>query len=394
MTVDLTTLFFVDVFLLGFGGVLLLFAFLQNRRRAALAWWGAAFLVFAPATALFGLRGSLPIVWTIVICNATYALAYGLLWTGARVFEGRRPAWLMMTGGAIVWLIACQIPEFLASLSLRIALASIIVVVYCTLFIVELWRGRDEGLISRWPIMAMLAIHVLFFLFRIPTVNTMPFPVGAQEPGPLASLVMVLGPMVYAFALAFLLMALTKERAELEQQRAADIDALTGIANRRGFSKRAARVLARLETDKAPIGLLLFDLDNFKSVNDRFGHRSGDQVLMLFARTLQIALRPLDLVGRLGDEEFVALLPGVSPETMTEIAERVRDSFASVARDVDGQKIEATVSVGTASAVQAGYDFDTLYAVADAALYRAKQNGRNRIELGRPALVMVPQARS
>ena len=390
MTLDLATLFFVDVLLLGLGGVLLLFAWLQNRRTTALAWWGAAFLVFAPATALFSLRGTLPDVWTIVICNAGYALGYGLLWTGARVFENRRPALLLMATGAIAWLLACQFPYFLQSLPLRIALASLIVVVYCLLFVSELWRGRTEGLISRWPIMAMVGLHCLFFLIRIPAITTMPFPVGAQAPATFAALIVVLGPIFYAFALPFLLMALTKERAELEQERAADIDALTGIANRRGFTKRASRVLARLEADEAPIGLLLFDLDNFKTINDRFGHRGGDQVLILFAKTLQISLRPLDLVGRFGGEEFVALMPGVAPDTMIEIAERVRDSFAAVAREVDNQKIEATVSVGTASAVQAGYDFDTLYAVADAALYRAKQKGRNRIELGRPALVMVP----
>jgi diguanylate cyclase (GGDEF)-like protein len=392
VTLDLATLFFVTVVILGLGGVLLLFAWLQNRSTTALAWWGGAFLLFAPATALFGLRGHISEFWSIVVCNMVYSLAYGLLWTGARVFEGRRPALFGMAAGAAVWLLASQFSFFMQSLPLRIVLASTIVLTYCLLFVRELWQGRNEGLMSRWPVMAMVGLHGLFFLVRVPAVTSLPFPVGANSPDTLAALAMVFGPLFYAFALVFLLMALTKERAELYQRRAANIDPLTGIANRRGFTELAARVIVRSNTDKAPLALLLFDLDNFKGINDRFGHRAGDRVLVLFANTVQQALRPLDLVGRIGGEEFVALLPGVTPDTMMDIAERVRDSFADAAREVDGQRISATVSIGTASATQAGYDFDILYAVADAALYRAKQKGRNRIEAGRPSLTMLPQA--
>jgi diguanylate cyclase (GGDEF)-like protein len=87
-------------------------------------------------------------------------------------------------------------------------------------------------------------------------------------------------------------------------------------------------------------------------------------------------------VGRIGGEEFVALLPGVSTETALDVAERVRRNFAEAARNVGGQPIGATVSAGTACALQCGYDLDALYTVADAALYRAKQNGRNRVEAG------------
>lgn len=390
MTLDLATLFFVTVFMLGLGGVLLLFAWLQNRSTTALAWWGAAFLFFAPATALFGLRGNLPEFWSIVVCNAVYSLAYGLLWTGARVFEGRRPALIWMAAGAAIWVVVSQFSFFMQSLPLRIVIASTIVLTYCLLFVWELWRGRREGLMSRWPVMAMVGLHGLFFLVRIPAVTSMPFPIGANSPASLAALLMVFGPLFYAFALVFLLMALTKERAELYQRRAANIDPLTGIANRRGFTEIAGRVIARSKADNAPLALLLFDLDNFKGINDRFGHRAGDRVLVVFADAIQQALRPLDLVGRLGGEEFVALLPGVTPDIMMDIAERVRDSFAAAAGELDGQRISATVSVGTASATQAGYEFDTLYAVADAALYRAKQKGRNRIEPGRPSLTMLP----
>jgi diguanylate cyclase (GGDEF)-like protein len=195
---------------------------------------------------------------------------------------------------------------------------------------------------------------------------------------------LIFAPLLYSFALVFLLMALTKERAESNQRHAATVDPLTGIPNRRGFSERAERLLARSQQDRSALTLLLFDLDRFKTVNDRFGHRTGDAVLAAFSSSAVHSLRPLDLVGRIGGEEFVALLPGIGTETAIEVAERVRSNFAMTAREICGQPVAATVSVGTACALQSGYNFDLLYAIADAALYRAKQNGRNRIEAGRP----------
>lgn len=391
MTLDLATLFVITVMMLSLGGLLLLFAWLQNRQTWALAWWGCSFLVFAPATAMFGLRGQISDLWSIVIGNALYALAYGLLWTGARVFEERKPALIAAVAGAAIWVLACQFNAFMESLPARITFASAMIVTYCALFVRELWQHRNDGLISRWPVIIIIGLHGVFFLFRIPTISSMPFPLGAKSPDSWASLVMFFGPLFYAMALAFLLMGMTKERAEFNQRRAANIDPLTGVANRRGFTERADRVLARSKTDGAPLTLLLCDLDNFKSINDRFGHRIGDRVLVLFSQTIQEVLRPLDLIGRIGGEEFIALLPGVTAETVMNIAERIRDTFADAAQDVDGFPVFGTVSIGTASAKQAGYDFDALYMVADAALYRAKQKGRNRIEPGRPPLAMLPK---
>lgn len=392
MTLDLATLFIITVLMLGLGGLLLLFAWLQSRDTWSLAWWSCAFLLFAPATALFSLRGQIPDVWSVDICNALYAVAYGFLWTGARVFEERKPKLVYAFAGAAIWLLACQFDAFMQSLPARILLASTFVVVYCALFVWELWRNRSDGLMSRWPVMAIIGLHGLFFLVRVSAISSTPFPLGSGIARSWATLVMFFGPLFYAVALAFLLMGLTKERAELNQRRAASLDPLTGIANRRGFTERAERVINRSKTDNTPLTLLLCDLDNFKSINDRFGHRAGDRVLVLFSRTIQQTLRPLDLIGRIGGEEFVALLPGVNSETVLDIAERIRDAFAEAARDVDGHPIGGTVSIGTAHAKQAGYDFDALYTVADAALYRAKQKGRNRIELGRPPLTVLPTA--
>jgi diguanylate cyclase (GGDEF)-like protein len=122
----------------------------------------------------------------------------------------------------------------------------------------------------------------------------------------------------------------------------------------------------------------MFDLDHFKSINDKFGHAIGDKALQLFATTATVSMRTSDIVGRFGGEEFVALLPG-NLAAANIVAERVRKAFETAGVTVAGCNLDATVSVGAASG-QPGTDIVALLAAADAALYRAKANGRNRVE--------------
>jgi diguanylate cyclase (GGDEF)-like protein len=146
---------------------------------------------------------------------------------------------------------------------------------------------------------------------------------------------------------------------------------------------------------REPISALMFDLDHFKSINDRFGHAIGDKALHLFATTATASTRTTDIVGRFGGEEFVALLPGKLADAKV-VAERVRKAFEAAGVTVAGCDLEVTVSVGAASG-DAGTDIIALFAAADAALYRAKANGRNRVELQdggeMPVLFTTPQPR-
>lgn len=392
MKLDITTLFVVSVFIMALGGLLLGFAWVQNRQTRALAWWSAAYLIMTPAMALFALRGEISDVWSIEISNALFALGYGMLWSGARVFGGRTPKLLWAVAGATIWLLACRFDVFLVSVWARIVLGSLLLCAYTSLFIWELWRDRHDGLISRWPTMAVLGFHASLFIIRIFSASSLPFPLGSQPQNQDAAVLTVFSFLFHSFGIAFLLMALAKERAEQKYKLASLTDSLTGVANRRGFSERAERLIARSKVAREPLTLLLCDLDHFKTINDRFGHLLGDELLIVFAKSLTLSLRPLDLVGRIGGEEFVALLPGLPPTAISEIAERVRTAFECAGRTIQGREVYATVSIGTASTAMADYSFAALYAMADDALYRAKQKGRNRTELGRPALSVVPGA--
>jgi len=388
---DIATLFAVTVFTMGLSGLLLLFAWLQARGTMALAWWGSAFLLYAPACALLGSRGLVSNFWSMQVATAAMLLGYGMMWTGARVFEGRRPLPLWIIAGPLIWIAAFEFDVFVQRLEIRVVLASGLVAAYSLAFISELWRGRRDRLVSRWPVMAIVGLHAALFPVRVPYLMSIQFPLRMPQADTEAIGLVIFTPLLYAFALTFLLMALTKERAESDQRHAATIDPLTGIPNRRGFTERAERLISRARRDRAPLTLLLFDLDRFKTINDRFGHLTGDAVLVTFTRSAAQSLRPLDLLGRIGGEEFVAILPDVSIETAVTIAERVRHNFEAAAAAIRGWPVAATVSVGIAASSEAGHDFDRLYAIADDALYCAKQKGRNRVEAGRTVQDIPPR---
>jgi diguanylate cyclase (GGDEF)-like protein len=170
---------------------------------------------------------------------------------------------------------------------------------------------------------------------------------------------------------------LVSDRAVTAHKTAASMDPLTGMFNRRGFSEATARVIEREAHAGRPVTVLIFDIDHFKSINDRFGHPAGDEILKLFSAIVINSLRISDLSGRIGGEEFAALLP-CSLEEGVLAAERVREAFADSGIVVDDGPVDTTVSIGVAGG-PAGTELEVLLA-ADTALYQAKRGGRNRVE--------------
>lgn len=160
-----------------------------------------------------------------------------------------------------------------------------------------------------------------------------------------------------------------------ERQRAR-IDALTGIANRAAFDERFGQELARCDRSGSTVSVLLWDLDHFKAINDRFGHRVGDGVLREVARCLVRALRVEDFVARIGGEEFVTLMVGAPVDRALARAEELRAAIAALKLHVHGTPVHVTISCG-ATQLRAGDSAESLFDRADAALYRAKESGRN-----------------
>ena len=165
-------------------------------------------------------------------------------------------------------------------------------------------------------------------------------------------------------------------------QRFASTDALTGLHNRGWLDDAFDREIKRSERDELPLALIMIDVDQFKNYNDEYGHLAGDQVLITVADAIRSPLRPNDLVARFGGEEFAVLLPETSVSNAEIIAERLRDHVAKADPGMlDNRQLPAvTISLGIAGR-QPGYSLDMMIAAADVAMYHAKRNGRNRVEV-------------
>src|SRR6266700_1087542 len=169
-------------------------------------------------------------------------------------------------------------------------------------------------------------------------------------------------------------------RKEEELRFEASHDRLTSLWNRGAILDFLDREVARAKR-AGSIGVLMVDIDHFKSVNDSYGHLAGDAVLKQVAQRLPHAVRSYDWVGRYGGEEFLVIISNCSADTVAICAERLRAGVAGEPMRIDGKELSVTVSVGAAMAVSGyGTPFEDLLQIADEALYRAKKNGRNRVE--------------
>jgi diguanylate cyclase (GGDEF)-like protein len=380
MNLDVNTLFMVTIYVEAILGLLLLFAWAQNTQIHAVAWWGFAHLIRAASIVLFGMYGSAPDLITIDLANALLFTAFAVTWTGARVFDGRPVEPVYLVTGAVIWLLVCRLPVLAEAIETRAMIASGIITAYTWLTAYEFWRGRNEQLVSRWPAIFMLFAHGALFLLRTPLVMLLPWS-PTNMYGSVWLTVLSFEALLFTISIAFILLAMAKERTELRHRTAAMVDPLTGIANRRAFLHDAGQMAKRHAASPKPTAVLLIDLDHFKSINDRFGHALGDRVLEMFTTSARQSIRATDLIGRLGGEEFAALLYDTSLEKAVAAAERMRDNFARVAQDVGGRPVCATVSIGLVHCVDAILDVPELLAQADQALYFAKENGRNRVEV-------------
>jgi diguanylate cyclase (GGDEF)-like protein len=181
--------------------------------------------------------------------------------------------------------------------------------------------------------------------------------------------------------------ALANAQRHRTVERQALVDGLTGLANRRLCTAALEKELARAQRFEEPLALVLADIDDFKRINDRWGHPTGDAVLKAFATTLRASVREIDLAGRWGGEEFALLLPGTDLEGGRELAERVRRTLGEQEVTApDGEVVRATASFGVA-AFPDTHSQDQLVAAADGALYEAKRSGKNRVVVSSPVAV-------
>ena len=381
MHLDVQTLSVVTVFVTALLGALLVFAGLQNRSIRAPMWWGSAHIINAVGLGLLTSRGAAPTFLTVDLANALILLGYGLTWTGARVFDGRsiRP-WVVLLAPAF-WMLLCAFPRFNAALNLRVIVVSTTLAVFALMTADEFWRGRDEPLMSRWPSIFVLLAYAAVLLARVPA--TLLSPLFAEDAlmSSVSFALLAFGTLLFTVVMAFLQLNMTKERTELKHKINSLVDPLSGVANRRAFLDGAAELLQRQHAEAEPLAIMLFDLDHFKQINDRLGHAVGDTVLQTFARAATSTLRSDTLFARIGGEEFAACMRVGDLDEAFAVADRVRRNFAVAAARFGDAELSPSVSGGVTLGCDPEAQVVELLSIVDRALYRAKERGRNRIEV-------------
>jgi diguanylate cyclase (GGDEF)-like protein len=392
MILDVPTLLVVSIFVTAVLGLLLIFAWIQDRSIQALGWWGVAYLLGGLSAGMLSLQQFISSPLMIDFASALLFIACGMSWNGARVFDGKNVRPFAMFAGALIWLVACHIPGFAESSIGRIVVSSLIISNYTLFTAFELWSGRSERLNSRWPAVIVITLHGVVFPSQVPLTMVLPGDriAATLSNGWIATL--AIESLLYSIAAAFILLEMAKERTERVHKEAALIDPLTGVYNRRAITEFAKQMLSREVRPTKPMAILMFDIDKFKSINDRFGHPVGDKVIRLLAATAKNTLRQTDVFGRLGGEEFAAFLGNTDEKGAVIAAERVRLAFVEAGRVVDGVEIGATVSIGVTFTTNYQSEVDGLLARADEALYEAKNSGRNRVMIRSEQNAQVPAA--
>jgi diguanylate cyclase (GGDEF)-like protein len=379
MHLDMVTMSAASITVTGVLGIVLVFTWARERESVFVGWWGLALLTQSAGIVISVASSLQNNADFVTVGTAAMVLSDAIKWQAARQFAHRTAilAWTLL--GPLLFLIAAY-SGYLDGFDGRLVVVCTLSAVYNFAAAFELSRANGEYLASRWPAVGLLMVTGLSCLSWLPLNIVMPVNEVIAIFSSTWFPAVILLTLLLRIALAFVVLSMAKERQQMERRTDALTDALTGLPNRRALFEAADTLGQERGVLGGPLSVLIFDLDHFKQVNDRFGHAQGDRVLKLFATKSKELLNGTSIVARLGGEEFAAILPGVDARSAVRSAEEVRHAFANSAAFVDGLPVGATVSVGAASDPDVSSDLNALFRRADAALYVAKRSGRNRVE--------------
>lgn len=221
-------------------------------------------------------------------------------------------------------------------------------------------------------------LAVLFLIRAIVVFFAPPNSYGLYLQTPINPISFFIGSMAQ-MCLAFGFVLMLNYRLSADLQKLAASDALTGALNRRSLEQEAVRLSARCSRTGDSLAIMMIDVDHFKSINDRYGHPVGDEVLRRLAAVAQKTIRSDDYFARYGGEEFCILLPSTLEKDAWTLADRLRQTYAAMTMEFGGETLRSTISIGVADSTHVGLEFSSLVAAADQAMYHAKQEGRNRV---------------
>ncbi|UJW73856.1 GGDEF domain-containing protein [Rhizobium sp. SL42] len=361
---------------------------LRARHRLELLMWSLSFFTGAIGFVLLAQRTNDYSFFTISLGNSLALAGLAFVWVGLRLFDARRLHIVAAFAGPVLWtVLTAGVPAIGSSVNIRLCIYSVLVAVYSTLIAREVLRDVvGETLPSRLVVAIWFFLHGFIYLLRIPFSFLWPVVAGgdARVLQPFWYSVITFELFVHIIVGGFSFFVLMKERMEWEHRKAAETDALTGLANRRAFFSRLDRLTSE---DRGRGALLYMDIDHFKRINDQHGHSAGDMVLSAFGALLAREAPEGAVVARLGGEEFAAFLPDMGEGDAMAFGNHLRKVLSREGFNVDAGKISVSVSIGVASGCP--LSSDELLKRADIALYRSKLEGRDRVTLWMPEVVVA-----
>lgn len=360
--------------------------YLVSARRACLFNWALAGLCFTASNVIgaCAIHYRLHSLLAPAAGNVLYIAGhYGIL-AGLRRHLQLRPRWDVLAWLALAVFGAHMVPAVQASVPLRLLLFTPPIAAIDLAAALLLWRHPGQSRQTRLAYLPMIALQTLFMLQMVLRALYVAFSgslhltfMGGQAMQTVGSLCVLVFMGVATTSCALIA---THEQA-LALKRASLTDALTGWLNRRALHDIAAREFRRSQRSGAAIHFITFDIDHFKSINDRYGHGVGDAAICHVTALAAGVLRGYDALFRIGGEEFAVLVAGSRLADVCAIAERLRETVAASPLQAGGHAVRMTVSVGVAALVGEDGKWEDILRRADEALYHAKQNGRDRVSV-------------
>ncbi|MCT6716791.1 GGDEF domain-containing protein [Acidovorax sp. 22279] len=370
-----------------------------GRRRDGLGRWAAALLVNAIGHLLIMLRGLIPDVLSIVVGNLMLSSVFVGMIAAVYQFQGRPVRWPVLLAPPLLVLVFVSV--FIDNFPARVSFVGLVIGLQAVWALLAALSHRHATVgRGQWLLVAGLSLEAVVLGGRaLVAISTHSEATNILQSSALQTLTFLATfSVVLVSSVGFVFMS--RDRADENNRVLAALDPLTGVANRRSLIAALDRDVARAQRMREPMALMMVDIDHFKDVNDQYGHPAGDRVLCSVVNVLRQRVRAQDLVGRYGGEEFMVLLPDTglvgAEQLARELCKAVEESRCP-ADGVPGPGIAVTVSIGVfGGRLESGDSWDMLIAAADRALYQAKNNGRNRVEvatgLRRPSAQLAAQA--
>ncbi|MFY3382866.1 GGDEF domain-containing protein [Paracidovorax sp. MALMAid1276] len=356
----------------------------RRRRRDGLNLWAAALLVNALGHLLLILRGQVPDFLSIVVGNLLLSSVFVGMIAAIYQFQGRPVRWLLLLLPPA--LVTGFVIFFITNFAARVGFVGAVIGLQAVWALATVLERRHATVgRGQWLLVAGLALEAAVLLGR----SALAFAVLGGEEGILRHIALQTLTFFGTFSVVLVssmgFVFMSRDRADEDNRVMAALDPLTGVANRRALIAALDRDVARAVRMREPMALMMVDIDHFKDVNDQYGHPVGDQVLCSVVQVLRGRVRAQDLVGRYGGEEFMVVLPDThlagAEQLARELCKAVEVSRCRV-DCMERTELSVTVSIGVfGGRLEPGDSWDMLIAAADRALYQAKNNGRNRVEV-------------